>query len=90
MAVIEIKLQSGYIPKKTDLKQLVGYGTGLFKRYEIDGSKIDLYIDEFSSNEICAKFDVLREVTVENAKPGTVRVYDYYKPEYFVSEVCII
>lgn len=85
MAVIEINLVSGYIPDKNDLKQVVGYGTGLIKRYEVDGRKVTFYIDEFSPEELCVAFRVTREVDVENPKPGTVRVYDYYDPDQFVS-----
>lgn len=40
MAVVEINLVSGYIPEKADLKRIVGYGTGLIKRYEVDGSLV--------------------------------------------------
>lgn len=44
MAVVEINLVSGYIPEKADLKRIVGYGTGLVKRYEVDGSLVIIYI----------------------------------------------
>ncbi|KAL7648960.1 UNVERIFIED_CONTAM: hypothetical protein RMT77_000895 [Armadillidium vulgare] len=86
MAIIEIDLVSGYIPEKANLKQIIGYGTGLFKRYEVDGSKVTFYVDEFSPEVICVSLRILREIDVENPKPGTVKVYDYYKPEYVVSE----
>ncbi|KAB7508100.1 Alpha-2-macroglobulin-like protein 1 [Armadillidium nasatum] len=86
MAIIEIDLVSGYIPEKANLKQIIGYGTGLFKRYEVDGSKVTIYVDEFSPEVICVSLRILREIDVENPKPGTVKVYDYYKPEYVVSE----
>ena len=89
MAVIEVNLVSGYIPEKSDLKQVVGYGTGLIKRYEVDGRKVTFYIDEFSPEDLCLAFRILREVDVENPKPGTVRVYDYYDPDQFVSEVSV-
>ncbi|XP_042230883.1 alpha-1-macroglobulin-like [Homarus americanus] len=86
MGVIEINLVSGYIPEKSDLKQIVGYGAGLLKRYEVDGSKVTFYVDQFSSEEICVNFQMLREVDVEDVKPGTVKVYDYYQPEFSVTE----
>lgn len=86
MAVIEVNLVSGYIPEKADLKQIVGYGTGLIKRYEVDGSKVTFYIDEFSKADICLEFRMLREVDVEDVKPGTVKVYDYYEPEFTISK----
>ncbi|XP_069952469.1 alpha-2-macroglobulin-like [Cherax quadricarinatus] len=85
MAVIEVDLISGYIPEKADLKQIVGYGTGLFKRYEVDGSTVTFYIDEFSPEDICLSFRIIREIEVQDVKPGTVKVYDYYQPEFSVS-----
>lgn len=87
MAVMEFNLISGYIPHKADLKQIVGYGTGLIKRYEVDGSKVMFYIDEFSPEDLCVEFRVIREIDVEDAKPGTIKVYDYYQPEFSVSKV---
>ncbi|KAF2362522.1 Alpha-2-macroglobulin thiol-ester bond-forming [Trinorchestia longiramus] len=86
MAVIEVTLVSGYIPDKKDLKRIVGYGTGIIKRYEVDGSKVLFYIDQFTSEETCVEFSSTQEAKVENAKPGTVKVYDYYEPEFSISE----
>ncbi|KAK4309869.1 hypothetical protein Pmani_018530 [Petrolisthes manimaculis] len=86
MAVVEVNLVSGYIPIKTDLKRIVGYGTGLIKRYEVDGSLVTFYVDEFTRREICLEFGMTRHVDVEHVKPGTVKVYDYYQPEYFTTQ----
>ncbi|XP_042877953.1 alpha-2-macroglobulin-like isoform X5 [Penaeus japonicus] len=90
MAVMEFNLISGYIPHKADLKQIVGYGTGLIKRYEVDGSKVMFYIDEFSPEDLCVEFRVIREIDVEDAKPGTIKVYDYYQPEFSVSKSYVL
>lgn len=87
MALIEVNLISGFIPEKADLKQIVGYGAGLIKRYEVDGYKVTFYVDEFSPEDICLTFRMIREIEVEEVKPGTVKVYDYYQPEYSVSKV---
>ncbi|XP_064106159.1 alpha-1-inhibitor 3-like isoform X3 [Macrobrachium nipponense] len=86
MAVIEVNLVSGYIPEKADLKRIVGYGAGLFKRYEVDGNKVTFYVDEMSKNKICLTFRIIREVDMEDVKPGTVKIYDYYQPEFTVSK----
>lgn len=86
MAVIEVNLVSGYIPDKADLKRIVGYGAGLFKRYEVDGNKVTFYVDEMSKNKICLTFRIIREVDMEDVKPGTVKIYDYYQPEFTVSK----
>ncbi|KAK4327171.1 hypothetical protein Pmani_002341 [Petrolisthes manimaculis] len=90
MAVVEVNLVSGYIPSKTDLKRIVGYGTGLIKRYEVDGSLVTFYVDEFTRREICLEFGMTRHVDVEHVKPGTVKVYDYYQPEYFTTQVSVV
>lgn len=85
MAVIEVNLVSGYIPKKDDLKDLVKMNKDI-KRYEVDGNKVSFYIEELTSKSTCVNFDIIREIEVENVKPGTVVVYDYYQPEFSISE----
>ncbi|XP_042884509.1 alpha-1-inhibitor 3-like [Penaeus japonicus] len=87
MAVIEVNLISGFVPLKEDLETLVGQKDKVIKRYEVEGNKVSLYVDEFlTGKEFCVDFDVVREVEVEDAKPGTVVVYDYYEPEVAVSK----
>ncbi|XP_070001311.1 alpha-2-macroglobulin-like protein 1 [Penaeus vannamei] len=85
MAVIEVNLISGFIPVKDDLKAVVRRNPKVIKRYEVDGSKVSFYIEEFTAEEVCVAFNILREVEVENTKPGTVVVYDYYEPDFAVS-----
>ncbi|XP_076068941.1 alpha-1-inhibitor 3-like isoform X2 [Oratosquilla oratoria] len=89
MAILEVKLVSGYVPVKDDLKAVVN-GSVLFKRFEVDGSVVLFYIDELTSEALCATFKVTREVDVENPKPGTVRVYDYYQPEFSLDESYVL
>ncbi|KAK3892481.1 hypothetical protein Pcinc_003713 [Petrolisthes cinctipes] len=84
MAVIEVDLISGYIPEKQDLKQMLN--DVHIKRYEVDGRKINFYIDELVVEDLCVNFRVIREVDVEDVKPGTIIVYDYYQPELSISK----
>lgn len=49
--------------------------------------QVTFYVDEFTRRETCFDFRVIRQVDVENVKPGTVKVYDYYQPEYFSTQV---
>lgn len=86
MVVIEVDLISGYIPEKEDLKQLLKEDKNL-KRYEVDGSKVNFYVNELTATDTCVNFRVIREVDVEEVKPGTVVVYDYYQPEFSISKV---
>ncbi|KAK8754270.1 hypothetical protein OTU49_015223, partial [Cherax quadricarinatus] len=85
MVVIEVDLISGYIPEKEDLMKLVKDDLNI-KRYEVDGSKITFYIEELTAKDTCVNFRVIRDIDVENVKPGTVRIYDYYKPEFQISK----
>ncbi|XP_068249990.1 alpha-1-inhibitor 3-like [Palaemon carinicauda] len=87
MAVIEVNLVSGYIPEKEDLKKILKENEGIVKRYEVDGQKVSFYIEEFTAEDICVNFRVIRQVDVEEAKPGSVVVYDYYQPEFSISKV---
>ena len=87
MAVVEVTVVSGYIPNKDDLKTLIGYGTGIIKRYEIDGNKVLFYIDQLTKRPVCLAFRIFENVVVENAKPGTVKLYDYYDPDLVSTEV---
>ncbi|XP_063596596.1 alpha-2-macroglobulin-like protein 1 [Penaeus indicus] len=86
MAVIEVNLVSGFIPRKDDLKEVVRRNPKVVKRSEVDGSKVTFYIEEFTAQEVCVSFRATREVEVEGAKPGSVGVYDYYQPEFSVSQ----
>ncbi|XP_069170765.1 alpha-2-macroglobulin-like [Procambarus clarkii] len=85
MAVIEVNLISGYIPEKDDLKELLKKDKNI-KRYDVDGSKIAFYIEELIAKDTCANFRVIRDIEVEEVKPGTVRLYDYYQPEFQISK----
>ncbi|KAK4303730.1 hypothetical protein Pmani_024278 [Petrolisthes manimaculis] len=85
MAVIEVDLISGYIPEKQDLKDLLKKDRNI-KRYEVDGSQINFYIDELGVEDTCVNFRVLRQVDLEDVKPGSVVVYDYYQPEFSISK----
>ena len=85
-----MNLVSGFVPDKQDLKRVVGYGTGNVKRYEVDGLKVMFYINELTADQTCVNFGVKREMVVDEAKPGTVKVYDYYEPEFTISEVSSI
>ena len=90
MAVITLDLVSGYIPLKDDLKDIVKNSPGVVKRYEVDGSEVSFYIEEFAGGqEVCLRMRVVRVVNVDGAKPGSVTVYDYYQPELSVSKVSV-
>ncbi|KAG8221830.1 hypothetical protein J437_LFUL003464 [Ladona fulva] len=96
MAIMEIDMISGYVPLKDSLEKLKLNPLLNLKRWEVDKNQVNLYFDELSSTKICVNFLVQQDAKVENPKPATVTVYDYYQQELFVStdynfpENCVI
>ncbi|XP_071955990.1 pregnancy zone protein-like [Antedon mediterranea] len=84
MAIVEVKLISGYYADKLSLRKLSKDQTLRklgFKRYEINNNIVDFYFDEFTAEAISFEFDVDQELVVKNPKPGMITVYDYYEAE---------
>ena len=87
MALIEVKLVTGYVPVKDDLVKMTRKG---FKRYEVDGRTVTFYAEKFTKDYLCATFRVIREYDVENPAPGIAEVFDYYEPGLRVSKVKLV
>ncbi|XP_047480269.1 alpha-1-macroglobulin-like [Penaeus chinensis] len=86
-AVIEINLVSGFVPPREGLEAVVRENSKVIKRYDFEGNKVTLYVDKFvTGKELCVDFDVVRDVQVEDSKPGTVLVYDFYEPAVTVGK----
>ncbi|KAG7169000.1 Alpha-2-macroglobulin-like 3 [Homarus americanus] len=83
MAVIEVNLVSGYVPINPETPHLTN---DTARRYEVEGSKIFIYLEELTERETCVVVRVRREIVVENVKPSAVVVYDYYEPQFSVSQ----
>ncbi|XP_070557715.1 alpha-2-macroglobulin-like isoform X2 [Ptychodera flava] len=77
MAVIEVKMVSGYYPDKDDLRAALRYFPQI-ARFEVDKNKVIFYFDEISHEMMCVQFIIKHKFKVEDAKPGWVSVYDYY------------
>ncbi|XP_072038907.1 pregnancy zone protein-like [Amphiura filiformis] len=86
LAVISIKLISGYSPDEASVNDLRkrGLKRGL-KRVEIDGSNVDIFVDKFTLKEKCFHLRVRKEFDVRDTKKGVITVYDYYEPSRTVS-----
>nr|BAR45603.1 alpha-2-macroglobulin 3 [Ammothea sp. RS-2014] len=81
MAVISLKMISGYIPVKRVLNNLKFDEELNLKRYEISNNFVNFYFDHLNNDQICFSIDVEKEIEVEETKPATVSVYDYYNSE---------
>ncbi|XP_070593069.1 alpha-2-macroglobulin-like [Erythrolamprus reginae] len=81
MAIVQIKMLSGYIPVKSTVKLLKG--RFLVQRTEIATNQVLLYLSEVSSRSQSYSFTVELETPVQGLKPALVKVYDYYETDDF-------
>ncbi|KAG8551451.1 hypothetical protein GDO81_004117 [Engystomops pustulosus] len=79
MAVIEIKMLSGYIPVKSTVRKLEK--EKLIQRSDNPDDLVTLYLDQIDRNPVDLSFMVEQDVVVKDLKPATVKVYDYYETD---------
>ncbi|XP_059582754.1 alpha-2-macroglobulin isoform X2 [Alligator mississippiensis] len=79
MALIEVKMLSGFIPVKSSVKAL--QKIPIVKRTEVDPEKVTIYLEELDKTLQNFTFSVEQEIEVQHLKPATVHVYDYYQPD---------
>ncbi|XP_025051589.1 murinoglobulin-1 [Alligator sinensis] len=77
MAILEVKLPSGYLPDKKSVRKLEN--EGLVKKLELSADGVILYLDQLTKEETTFTFSVEQDFPVKNLKPATVRLYDYYE-----------
>ncbi|XP_074651835.1 murinoglobulin-1-like isoform X2 [Tubulanus polymorphus] len=81
MAVIEVRMVSGWIPVKATIQKLVQRADGAIKKFEVSKNYVYLYYNELTAQRKCLSFDVERHMDIDFAKPGYVKVYDYYETD---------
>ncbi|OQR66913.1 ovostatin-like [Tropilaelaps mercedesae] len=79
MAIVELNLLSGYIPDKASLTALADFGKA--RLFDIEDGRVIMYFDEFTDTPSCSNVQLNRVFDVENLKPATAKVYDYYDGE---------
>ncbi|CAH3159931.1 unnamed protein product [Porites lobata] len=77
MAVIDVKLVSGYQVDEESLDRLMNHAKLGMKRYEIEGQHVILYFDEI--DKVSFAFKIYQSTLVAKTKPASVTVYDYYE-----------
>ncbi|XP_061435746.1 alpha-2-macroglobulin-like [Lethenteron reissneri] len=80
MALVEVKMISGYSAVKSSLKELQTF-YDFVKKVEVDASRVVIYLDKVDKKPIAIKLSVTQDIAVDNLQPATVRVYDYYATE---------
>nr|XP_034996718.1 ovostatin-like [Zootoca vivipara] len=78
MAIVDIKMVSGYVPVPSSLERL----QGKVMRTEIRNDHLILYLESVSSKEITTLTLTLEEShPVSKSKPAEVRMLDYYETD---------
>lgn len=57
------------------------------KRFEEDRNQVLLYFTKLANEQVCAPFIISESNKIEDPSNSTVKIYDYYKPEFEASEV---
>ncbi|XP_032065555.1 alpha-2-macroglobulin-like isoform X2 [Thamnophis elegans] len=83
MAIVQIKMLSGYIPVKSSVKKLEKESQ--IKRTEVNINHVLLYLDEVRDTIQTFSFTVEQETPVRGLKPALVKVYDYYETDEFAT-----
>ncbi|NXC47034.1 A2ML1 protein, partial [Penelope pileata] len=79
MVLVEVEMLSGFIPIKKSVKELEN--VPLVKKTEIKPDKVTIYLEELDKTSLKLNISVEQDNEVQNLKPATVHVYDYYKPD---------
>ncbi|NXB53598.1 OVOS protein, partial [Leucopsar rothschildi] len=86
MAIIDVKMLSGFVPEESSLKKL-RYENSVVDRVDIKKNHILFYLQKVSPKEISFSFGVEQSLPVSDIKPVPVHIYDYYETdEYALSE----
>ncbi|NXO19879.1 OVOS protein, partial [Cisticola juncidis] len=86
MAIIDVKMLSGFVPEESSLKQL-RYESSVVDRVDIKNNHILFYLQKVSQKKISFSFGVEQSLPVSDIKPVPVHIYDYYETdEYALSE----
>uniref|UniRef100_A0A667GQ71 Pregnancy zone protein n=1 Tax=Lynx canadensis TaxID=61383 RepID=A0A667GQ71_LYNCA len=84
MAIVDVKMISGFIPVKSSVKKL--QEKPQIQRTEVSTNHVLIYFEELTNQTLSFSFSVEQDIQVNNLKPATVKAYDYYETEEFTIE----
>ncbi|NXW60108.1 OVOS protein, partial [Eurystomus gularis] len=86
MAIIDMKMLSGFVPVRSSLKKLQ-YENSVVDHIDIKNNHILFYLRKVSQKEISFSFSVEQSLPISDIKPVPVHMYDYYETdEYALAE----
>lgn len=57
------------------------------KRFEEEKNKVILYFTKLGNEQVCPSFIMKESNKIEGHSNSTIKIYDYYKPEFEASKV---
>ncbi|KAK2101572.1 hypothetical protein P7K49_019238 [Saguinus oedipus] len=81
MAIIDVKMLSGFVPDRPSVKKL--QEDGKVQRVEIKTTHVFFYLENVTQKEIHFSFSVKQDALVSNIKPASVQLFDYYETDEF-------
>ncbi|NXP15730.1 OVOS protein, partial [Thinocorus orbignyianus] len=86
MAIIDLKMLSGFVPVRSSLRKLQEENS-VVDRVDIKNNHILFYLQKVSQKELSFSFSVEQSLPVSDIKPVPVHMYDYYETdEYALAE----
>ncbi|XP_045146443.1 ovostatin-like [Echinops telfairi] len=85
MAIIDVKMLSGFVPGKPSIEKL--QRDGQVQRAETKASHVVFYLENITQRKIQFSFSVEQDALVTSIRPAFIQLYDYYgADEYAYSE----
>ncbi|NP_001266780.1 alpha-2-macroglobulin precursor [Heterocephalus glaber] len=81
MAIVDVKMVSGFIPLKPTVKKLET--SDHVNRTEVSNNHVLIYLDKVSNQTLSLSFFTVQDIEVRDLKPAIVKVYDYYETNEF-------
>ncbi|KAM6162666.1 alpha-2-macroglobulin [Erethizon dorsatum] len=81
MAIVDVKMVSGFIPLKPTVKKLEM--AEHVSRTEVSNNHVLIYLDKVSNQTLSLSFFIVQDIEVKDLKPAIVKVYDYYETNDF-------
>uniref|UniRef100_A0A803TV16 Uncharacterized protein n=1 Tax=Anolis carolinensis TaxID=28377 RepID=A0A803TV16_ANOCA len=79
MAIVDLKMLSGFVPVQSSLQEL----QNKMMRVETRNDHIFCYLEDVSAEKITFALTVEQAHSVSNIKPAQVKIYDYYETDEF-------
>lgn len=81
MAIVDVKMVSGFIPLKPTVKMLER--SSHVSRTEISNNHVLIYLEKVTNQMLSLSFTVVQDIPVRDLKSAIVKVYDYYETDEF-------